>query len=70
MAAALVAVYVTLLRFDPTLVPIALGVMSMVKALGLALHRPFAGAAAGAVTAALVLILLAWWWFRLLRRMV
>ena len=70
MAVALVVAYVALLRFDPTLVPIALGVMAAVRVLGLAVQRPFAGAAAGAFVAATLLILMAWGWFRLLRRMV
>jgi hypothetical protein len=70
MAAALVVTYVTLLRFDPTLVPIALGIMGAVRVLGLTVQRPFSGAAAGAFPAALLLLLMAWSWFRLLRRVV
>jgi hypothetical protein len=68
MAAAFVAVYATLLRFDPTLVPLALGTMAVFRAAGAALARPFPGAAAGAALAAIVAAGLAWWWFRILRR--
>jgi hypothetical protein len=70
MSTALVAVYLTLLRFDPTLVPLALGTMAAIRALGLAVERPFPGAAIAAALATLVVTGLAWWWFRLLRRMV
>jgi len=70
MSAALVAVYVTLLRFDPALVPLALGAMAGIRALGLVAERPFPGAAAGAIVAAAVVMALSWWWFRVLRRMV
>jgi hypothetical protein len=70
MSTALIGAYVTLLRFDPTLVPLALGTMAAVRALGLVVHGAFPGAAAGGVLAAVVVSALAWWWFRLLRRMV
>ena len=70
MSVALVSAYVTLLRFDPTLVPLALGTMAAVRALGLVVHGAFPGAAAGGLLAAVVASALAWWWFRLLRRMV
>jgi len=68
MAIAFVAVCTTLLRFDPTLVPLALGVMAVVRAAGLALERPFPGAVAGAGLAAVLIAALSWWWFRILRR--
>ncbi len=70
MSAALVIVYVTLLRFDPTLVPLALGTMAAVRALGLVVHGAFPGAAAGGALAAILVASFSWWWFRLLRRMV
>ena len=68
MAAAFVAVYTTLLRFDPTLVPLALGTMAVFRAAAVAVARPFPAAAAGAALAAAVAAGLAWWWFRILRR--
>jgi hypothetical protein len=68
MAAGLVAVYVTLLRFDPTLVPIALGTMAAARAISAGVQRPFPGALPGAIVAAVLVLAVAWWWFRLLRR--
>jgi len=70
MSLGLVAVYVTLVRFDPTLVPLALGTMGAIRAAGLVAQRPFPGAAFGGVLAAVVVSALSWWWFRLLRRVV
>ena len=69
-AVALVAIYTTLLRFDPTLVTLALGTMAVLRAAGLAIQRPFPGAIPGALLAALLVAATAWWWFRLLRRVV
>src|SRR4029079_3440826 len=54
MSGALVLVYVTLLRFDPTIVPLALGTMAAVRALGLVVHGAFPGAAVGGVLAAIL----------------
>jgi hypothetical protein len=70
MAGALVIVYVTLLRFDPTLVPLALGTMAAIRSLGLVVHGAFPGAAAGGILAAVLVASFSWWWFRLLRRVV
>lgn len=68
MAAGLVALYVTLLRFDPTLVTLALGAMAAVRALSTGAQRPFPGALAASVAAAVLVLLLSWWWFGVLRR--
>ena len=68
MAITFVAIYMTLLRFDPTLVPLALGAMAVFRAAGLAAQRPFPGAMAGAGLTAVLVAALAWWWFRILRR--
>ena len=70
MASALVIVYVTLLRFDPTLVPLALGTMAAVRAVGMVVHGAFPGAAVGGMLAAVLVASFSWWWFRLLRRVV
>jgi hypothetical protein len=70
MAAGFAVVYATLLRFDPTLVPIALGAMAVIRAVGLAAQRPFPGAIPGVMLAVAIVSALSWWWFRLLRRVV
>jgi len=57
----------TALRFDLTMVPLALGTMAVVGTLGRAAQRAFPGALAGSVVGALVAALIAWWLFRLLR---
>jgi hypothetical protein len=67
-AAALVIVYVTLLRADLTMVPIALGTMMAVDAIAAGAERPFAGALAGSIVASLIVAAVSWWWFRALRR--
>jgi len=67
-AAALVAGYVTLLRFDLTMVPITLGVMAVVAAALRAAGRPYPGAMIGSVVGAVLVTLLAAAWFRALRR--
>jgi hypothetical protein len=67
-AAALGIAYATLLRFDITLVPLALGVMTVIGALARGARGPFPGALLGSTLGALVLAVLAWLWFRALRR--
>jgi hypothetical protein len=68
ISAALLAAYVTLLRADLTMLPLALAVMAaMAGALGGA-ERPFPGALAGSLVGAALTLALGWWWFRLLRR--
>jgi hypothetical protein len=66
--AALLATYVTLLRADLTMIPIALGVMMGVSALARSVSQPFPGALAGAVLAVIVIAALSWWSFGALRR--
>ncbi len=68
IAAALVGTYITLLRFDLTLVPIAIGTMTAVGAISRGLGRPYPGALAGSLLAAVIIAGVAWWWFRALRR--
>jgi hypothetical protein len=67
MAGALAVLYIGLLRFDITLVPLALAVMSAIGILARGAERPFPGALAGAIMAAAALVLLGWWWFLALR---
>jgi hypothetical protein len=67
MAAGLPAIYVTLLRFDPTMVPIVLGTMAAVAALMRGAERPFPGALAGSLVAVLMVALVALSLWRALR---
>ena len=67
-AVGLPAIYMTLLRFDPTMVPIVLGTMSAAAALMRGAERPFPGALTGSLAAVTVIGLVAWWWCRALRR--
>jgi hypothetical protein len=68
LAVALIVVYATLLRFDLTLVPLAVATMTAVSALGRGAERAYPGALAGAVAAAILLMTFGWWWFKALRR--
>ena len=67
-AAALPFVYVTLLRADLTMVPVALGTMMTLGVLAGGAERPFPGALAGSILAAILLAAISWMWFRALRR--
>jgi len=67
-ATGLVAAYVTLVRFDLTMVPVALGTMTAVEALARGAQRPFPGALVGSVVAAVVTLVVGWWWSRALGR--
>ena len=66
-AVSLVAVYVTLLRADLTMAPLALGTMMAVGAVAAGVQRPFQGALAGSILAAATSAAVSWWWFRALR---
>jgi hypothetical protein len=66
--AALAISYITLLRLDPTMVPLAIGIMAAVGALGQGAQRAYPGALVGSVVAAIVATLMGVWWFRILRR--
>jgi uncharacterized membrane protein len=66
--AAAIAAYVTLLRFDPTMVPLAVGTMVAVTTLIRGAERAYAGALTGSIAGAVIAAALGWCWFRLLRR--
>jgi hypothetical protein len=55
-------------RFDLTMVPLALGAMTVLGVLMRGAQRPFPGALIGSIVAAIVVALAAWWMFKLLRR--
>jgi hypothetical protein len=65
---ALIIAYATLLRFDLTMVPIALGTMTAVGALVRAAERPYPGAMFGIAAGGAMAWLVGWWWFKALRR--
>jgi hypothetical protein len=67
-AAGLLVAFVTLLRADLTMVPVALGTMMAIGVLAGGAGRPFPGALAGSILGAILLAALSWWWFRALRR--
>jgi hypothetical protein len=66
-ALALAILYIGLLRFDITLVPLALAVMTSIAVLARGADRAYPGALTGSILAAAVLVLLGWFWFRALR---
>ena len=66
-AVALAGAYATLLRFDLTLVTVALGTMTAVGAIARGVQRPFPGALPGSILAAILAALLAYWWLKALR---
>jgi hypothetical protein len=67
IAVALVAAYVTLLRFDITLVTVGLGTMMAVGVLARGAQRAFPGALPGSILAAMLTALLAYGWLKALR---
>jgi hypothetical protein len=67
-AAGFAVVYLTLLRYDLTMVPVALGTMAMVAALARGMEGAFPGVLIGSIVAAFLSVAIAWWWFRALRQ--
>ena len=66
--AALLVAYVTLLRFDLTMLAGALAVIAVVRLLARAAERPYSGAMVGALLGVLLVTALAAGWFRAVRR--
>jgi len=62
-----VILYIGLLRFDITLVPLALAVMSAAGLLARGAARPYPNALTGSLVGAAALVAVGWWWFRALR---
>jgi hypothetical protein len=67
-ALALLAAYVTVVRADLTMIPIALATMLALSVLARGGQRAFPGAVAGATIAILVIAAVGWWMFAALRR--
>ena len=68
ISAALILTYVTVLRFDLSMVPLAVGTMTAAGALARGVGRAYPGALAGAVVGALAALAIGWWWFSALRK--
>jgi len=68
VAAALIVSYVTVLRFDLSMVPLAAGTMTAVGAIARGAERAYPGALAGACAGAILAFALGWWWFTAFRR--
>ena len=67
-AAALTVAYITLLRFDLTMVPLAIGTMLAASVLMRGAGQPFPGALSGSIVAAALTVSLGWWWSGALAR--
>jgi hypothetical protein len=68
LGAALTVAYVTVLRFDLSMVPLAVGTMTAAGALARGIGRAYPGALGGAVGGALLAFALGLWWFSALRK--
>ncbi|MEO7275930.1 MAG: type II CAAX endopeptidase family protein [Vicinamibacterales bacterium] len=66
--AALAGLYSGLLRFDLSMIPLALGASGAIGALARGWQRPFPGALPASLVAAIVVFALGWLWFRVLRQ--
>jgi hypothetical protein len=67
-ATGLLVAYVTLLRADLTVMPLALAAMAAAGLLMRGAAQPFAAALPGSILGAVLTLLVGWWWFRALRR--
>ena len=68
VAVALMITYITLLRFDLTLIPVALGTMIGAGVIARGAHGAYPEALPGSIAGALLLGVVSWFWFRALRR--
>jgi hypothetical protein len=68
LGATLILAYVTVLRFDLSMVPLAVGTMTAVGALARGAGRPYPGALTGSVIGAAVGFALGWWCFAAVRK--
>jgi Type II CAAX prenyl endopeptidase Rce1-like len=68
LGAALIVGYVTVLRFDLSMVPLAVGTMTAAGALARGAGRAHPGALAGAMVGALLAFAIGWWWFSAFRK--
>jgi hypothetical protein len=68
LGSALLLAYVTLLRADLTMMPLALGTAAAAGALMSGASPAFAGALPGSILGAVLAAIVGWWWFRALRR--
>ena len=68
VSATLILSYVTVLRFDLSMVPLAAGTMTAAGAIARGAERAYPGALAGAAAGALLAFALGWWWFTAFRR--
>jgi len=68
IAAALIVAYVAVLRFDLSMVPLALATMVAMSTLLRGAERAYPGAVIGALLGAALTWALGWWWFNMLRR--
>jgi hypothetical protein len=65
---ALTVLYVTLIRFDLSMIPLAVATAAAVEAIGKGAQGPFPGALMGSVAGAVLALLTGWWLFRALRK--
>jgi hypothetical protein len=68
LGAALVLLYVTILRFDFTVVPLALATMIAFSTAARGVERGYPGAVPGSIAGAILVVLVGWWCFTALRR--
>jgi hypothetical protein len=68
LGATLILAYVTALRFDLSMVPLAVGTMTAVGTLARGAGRAYPGALAGSVIGALLAFALGWWCFGAVRK--
>ena len=68
LGATLILAYVTVLRFDLSMVPLAIGTMVAAGALARGVARAYPGALAGSVIGALLAFALGWWLFGAVRK--